>query len=428
VRPRPADFFDHDRVEQIVKQETNEAPTREPAGLSPANSRRRIETHPKALRLLKWLGRNFHYGASALLALCLLPLLLRNKLPLRYAWGVLVSTYCVFGAQSLFLAGSLLVTTHLAKVDGLGRHLRQLGIRLLLGIVCVIVLLRFFTEFWAIVLAADMSLIAAFLTRYGWRKCARTVLSFLVPAAYFFGGLVLIASYNDIILSRRFFAADDRVFEGMDEWLLHGWSVPRLCHWALSIFPLNFFHFLEWIYYGLFPVIGLGLIFACLRHGRRRGMQFVGAILTAYYLALALFYVWPSQGPYYLCPRHFANFPRQLQTYWLQEQSIRGATALWNHIPLDKITFVYFIAFPCIHITQGLIVLWFLRRWKAIRVALLVYNVLLAGAIVLLEWHYLVDIIAGVLIAGIAVIAVEGGFGFQGDTSGMESGRFAAAK
>ena len=65
-----------------------------------------------------------------------------------------------------------------------------------------------------------------------------------------------------------------------------------------------------------------------LQYGKRRGLQFVGAILTGYYFALSLFYLWPSQGPFYLCPIHFSEFPSTLRTYAAQKGSMEGALAL----------------------------------------------------------------------------------------------------
>jgi PAP2 superfamily len=59
------------------------------------------------------------------------------------------------------------------------------------------------------------------------------------------------------------------------------------------------------------------------------------------------------------------------------------------------------------HIAQPLIVMWFLRRWKRIVIALCAYDVLLIVAILFLEWHYLVDILAGMLVA-VAAIAIIG--------------------
>ena len=69
-------------------------------------------------------------------------------------------------------------------------------------------------------------------------RCASAIFP---PAAYLFVGLLLVSAYNDIILSIRFFAADDAAFNSMDKWLLRGLSVPQICHWALRVFLSTFF-------------------------------------------------------------------------------------------------------------------------------------------------------------------------------------------
>ena len=59
------------------------------------------------------------------------------------------------------------------------------------------------------------------------------------------------------------------------------------------------------------------------------------------------------------------------------------------------------------HVVQPLIVIWFLRRWRRMVIALAAYDVLLVAAIIMLEWHYVIDIIAGVFVAALAIVIVE---------------------
>ena len=217
----------------------------------------------------------------------------------------------------------------------------------------------------------------------------------------------MVFAYNDIILSVSFYGAADPTFSAMDKWLLHGASVSSICHWAVHVFPVSFFRFLQFIYFGMFAQIGAALLLTSLYYGKFRGLRFVGAILAAYYLALVLFYLWPSQGRY-LCPIHFSDFPNTLQVYGIQKNSILNSQALWNHVPIARISTDYYIAFPCMHIAQPLIALWFLRRWKRIVIILAAYDLLLLAAIILLEWHYVVDMLGGILVALVAIATVDG--------------------
>ena len=59
------------------------------------------------------------------------------------------------------------------------------------------------------------------------------------------------------------------------------------------------------------------------------------------------------------------------------------------------------------HFGQTLIALWFLRRWKRLLILMIAFDVLLVPAILLLEMHYLVDLIAAVPVAALA-IAISG--------------------
>lgn len=81
---------------------------------------------------------------------------------------------------------------------------------------------------------------------------------------------------------------------------------------------------------------------------------------------------------------------------------------LWEHALRPVIDTDYYIAFPCMHIALPAIALWFVRPWKRIVVALAVYDAMLFIAILLLEQHYLVDLIGGLVVAAISLAMVHG--------------------
>ena len=355
--------------------------------------------------------RDSHYWVSAVLGVALIPLLRQLNLPVDFDWLKLGSAYwLVLTAQSIFVATLLSSFVFVAKLHfGLLQLFRRETARVLLVVVYFAALWFALTWVKALILTVDTVALLELFRRLKPGDRRKAAAAVLLPALYLFVGFLLVFAYNDVILSLRFFGATDAAFNAMDKWLLHGVSVSSLSHWAVRSFSVSSFRGLEFIYFGMFSQIGAGLILTGLYDGRRRAFQFVGTILAAYYIALALFFFWPSQGPFYLCPAHFSVFPSQLQTYTLQKWSIANAQALWGHVHVHHISTDYYIAFPCMHIAQPLVVMWFLRRWKPIVAVLAAYDVLLVVAIILLEWHYVVDIIAGVLVAGIAIAAVNGG-------------------
>ncbi|MGA9040920.1 MAG: phosphatase PAP2 family protein [Terriglobales bacterium] len=354
---------------------------------------------------------NIHYAISVLLALALIPLLKRFHLPVSFDWAKLASTFwLVLTAQSIFVAAFLCFVGFPTQ-----EVLRPTIQRWRKNKVLIVVWLAYFLIlFWqltwvkALILTIDTIAILEFRERLKPGTLGKALLAVFLPACYLFVGFLVVFAYNDIILSVSFYGAADPTFSAMDKWLLHGASVSSICHWAVHVFPVSFFRFLQFIYFGMFAQIGAALLLTSLYYGKFRGLRFVGAILAAYYLALVLFYLWPSQGPYYLCPIHFSDFPNTLQVYGIQKNSILNSQALWNHVPIARISTDYYIAFPCMHIAQPLIALWFLRRWKRIVIILAAYDLLLLAAIILLEWHYVVDILGGILVALVAIATVDG--------------------
>ena len=88
-----------------------------------------------------------------------------------------------------------------------------------------------------------------------------------------------------------------------------------------------------------------------------------------------------------------------------------GTTAAWGvidyllerpHGPVDLAD--YYIGFPCMHIALPLVSIWFLRKWPRIVIVLAACALFLVASIILLEWHYLIDLFAGVLVAISAVV------------------------
>jgi PAP2 superfamily len=354
--------------------------------------------------------RYWHYWTSLLLTAALVPILRRLHLPFNFDWKTLgIAFWIVLDAQSIFVAvllGLIGLPAETMIKPLLHRYQRQ-PLRFLLLVLYAGILFWAFGWVKALILTVDTFALLEFFERRASPQIRKTLTAILLPALYLFCGFLLVFAYNCVIVSLRFNFAYDAVFNAADKWLLHGWTVSDLSHWAIRRFPLSFFQSLEFIYFGMFAQIGAAILLVAIHDGRDRAMQYIGTILTAYYLALAIFYLWPSQSPYYLCVNHFSHFPESLQAYRIQLFLNQHAVMLSNHVPIRRISSDYFIAFPCMHIAQPLIVMWFLRRWRRMLLVLAGYDLLLIVAILLLEWHYFVDILAGALVAAVA-IAITG--------------------
>jgi membrane-associated phospholipid phosphatase len=81
---------------------------------------------------------------------------------------------------------------------------------------------------------------------------------------------------------------------------------------------------------------------------------------------------------------------------------------LWAHNLTSDVRDVgigdYYISFPSLHAALPLITIWFLRRWKRIcLVALVIYAAFLLPSLILLEWHYIIDVFGGFGVAALSI-------------------------
>ena len=227
----------------------------------------------------------------------------------------------------------------------------------------------------------------------------KQMLAIFVPAAYFFVVLLLAISYNDVIASLRFTGSADGALNQVDSWMLLGRTVPSLTHGI----PLSVSKGMETIYLLMYSQIGACLILLALRCGRLVSMRFISAIATAYWIALIMFYFVPATGPYYV-----SALNRDGNYISLGQVAIQALDALRNHQHPEVMGTDYFIAFPSLHLTQPLIALWFIRRWRRVKIALTAYCLVLCPSIVLLEQHYVIDLIGGAAVAVVAIAMVDG--------------------
>src|SRR5438093_6706165 len=349
-------------------------------------------TDQLGLRTARTIVRNcravgFHWLFTAVLAVCLIPAFFYFNLPLKFEWNTFLSIFSGIGMQSIPLLLVLyLIGFPRQKTFGpLWNHYANQKPRLIIitlftclmawefGLVAAIVL----TIFTVILLEIVDRTKGSLQILSEWMKAASAALG---PAVYLFAGFVLVFSYNDIIAAYTFTAAYDPVFQRMDAWILGGTSISEIAHSVLDRLSPGAFHAVEFVYYRMFPQLGVGLAIIALCDGSKEAFRYVGTILTAYYLSLVGFALWPSLGPFFGCSMHFSRFPESM-TYSIQAYLLSKARLLWDHKGISSVSADFYISFPCMHIAQPLIVLWFLRRWKRIVFCLVLYDIVLIPAI-----------------------------------------------
>jgi hypothetical protein len=363
---------------------------------------------PKAVRSTPFAHVEFHWIATCLFVALVVPLFLAAKLPLSVNWPRLLSIFWVGLSLHSVAFAVLLMVIGFPIHQTLGpvwTHYKAQKPRLGFFIIFAIIMIFQFGILSGFVLIVLAVLLGELVdrTRGDLDAIVNLIKPLLVPSVYLFLGLVMVFAYNDLIATVKNPSAYDWLYLKMDSYLLGGSSVSAIAHSLIRRMPSSA-SWAEAIYYGMFNQIGAALIIIALYSGSREAARYVGTLLTAYYLGLIIFFLWPSMGPFYTCPTHFSEFSQFLRTYASQMGMMQKAQLLASKgRGLSQVDTDYFVAFPCLHIAQPIIVAWFLRRWKRMVIFLVAYDALLIPAILLLEWHYLVDIFGGVLVAALAI-------------------------
>lgn len=218
----------------------------------------------------------------------------------------------------------------------------------------------------------------------------RDALSAFLPWLYLTISLEIAFTWDTAIVSVRHFNIYDRFFQHFD-WTLFHISVQHLAHASSGLYLPA-----EAIYYSMPGAMGAAMIFLCLSGDCAAAWDFAGSIAVAYYISLILFFLFPSSGPFSLDPIHM---PAYLPTASIQYASEFNARILYHHPVWIASAYGYFVAFPSMHIAQPMLAAWYLRRWKRVSALVFAYCALLVPSILILEWHYAVDIVGGILVA-----------------------------
>lgn len=165
--------------------------------------------------------------------------------------------------------------------------------------------------------------------------------------------------------------------------------------------------FCDWTYFLFFHHIALTgiFLFACGKGGGQ--WPYVMSLSLCYLLGAISYFILPGLGPVYFDPSHFsylsehaeftANIQRLLKTS--TEQAIHG------HLGTIE-TFVFISCMPSLHMAHETVMLFYSRRSPLMFLFSGLFWVSTFVAALVLGWHYLFDLLAGILLAAL-VIAIS---------------------
>mgnify|MGYP001594678625 CR=1 FL=1 len=175
-----------------------------------------------------------------------------------------------------------------------------------------------------------------------------------------------------------------------------GWDTVAVLRWVAERPRLR--AFLNLCYNSTELQLVLAPFVAAYAHDKRRLRVYLYGIVYSSFIGSLFYYFFPSSGPagVFQSP-DFLSVQRLTHLKFEQVHNFQPVTTLLGGL----------IAFPSFHVAWSVLATYAAQPRKGIFLALVILNVLVISSTVLLGWHYLVDVPAGILLAVLCLWAGE---------------------
>ena len=174
-----------------------------------------------------------------------------------------------------------------------------------------------------------------------------------------------------------------------------GLPIPAIVAWAAH----------NWLgrlasgcYFWLFPLMRVAILLPPLAGRAGNAQKFLTANLVSFFVGLPLFALFPAVGPWYGYP--IAARPDQLGS--------QATLLLFRHAgPCQYYVPAGIVCFPSFHVVWAILCARALWSFRLLRVPVVILAALIILSTVTTGEHYILDLIAGAIIAVIAIYAAE---------------------
>jgi len=152
--------------------------------------------------------------------------------------------------------------------------------------------------------------------------------------------------------------------------------------------------FLDWCYMSTDVLVALAPLAAGFAFDKKRMRVYLFAFAYANLIGGLFYYFFPSSGPATVYRSPYFAYIQQLTSakfYWVHHGL--PVTTMWGGM----------IAFPSFHVMWAVITTYAALPYRKLFWGVAVLNVLVILSTVLLGWHYLVDVPAGIALAGVSL-------------------------
>ncbi len=175
-----------------------------------------------------------------------------------------------------------------------------------------------------------------------------------------------------------------------------GWDTVAVLHWVAERPRLR--TFLNLCYNSTELQLVLAPFIAAYAHDKRRLRVYLYGVVYSSFAGSLIYYFFPSSGPAGVFQSlDFLPVQRLTHLKFEQVHSFQPVTTILGGL----------IAFPSFHVAWSVLATYAAQPRKSIFWAFLILNVMVIASTVLLGWHYLVDLPAGILLAIVCLWAGE---------------------
>jgi len=243
--------------------------------------------------------------------------------------------------------------------------------------------------------------------RWPWHRLRPAIIGLLAFYATY-------VSYRNLKSYLPFLRPDlvDRELRALDESMTGGTPPAELLHDLLGTGVSA--QVLSWVYLAFLMFVPLSLGLALVPIGRaREASWYVTALCLNWTLGTASYYFLPSLGPVYAQPGLFADLPETGTSRLQDSLLISRSLVIDDPHGSDRIQSI--AAFASLHVSIVLtaaLIAQFAIRSIGIRTVMWTFFTLTAIATIYFGWHYLLDDLAGVVIAVTSVLLAGWGTGW----------------
>lgn len=175
-----------------------------------------------------------------------------------------------------------------------------------------------------------------------------------------------------------------------------GWSTVDVIRWVAERPKLR--SFLVYAYNSTELQLVIAPFFAAYAHDKRRLRVLLYGTVYSSIVGSLIYYFFPSSGPAgVFASEHFMEVQRLTHLKYEQVHNFQPVTTLLGGL----------IAFPSFHVAWSVLATYAALPFKKIFVGLSILNAIVIASTVLLGWHYLVDVPAGIALAVVCLLAGE---------------------